>query len=380
MTNQPTATLFPTATGNELFSRLFPYLTEIGSLTAPEYCIQNELTYCDTWEEILELFELEKPATQSAKIALERAIKRAKTESCRPTQAPQQSLEAIIAAAIAPHVKPQNVELDENKVVSLIKQHSKPYVSETKVTINNDKNVVVKGRQHKEFSKILRYIETRTHLYLYGPAGTGKTQAAENAATAIGLDFFPLSVCGQTTKSELLGYTTANGSYIGTHFRTAYENGGVFLMDEIDNGNPNVLSVLNSALANGVCAFPDKVVPKNPNFVFLASANTFGTGASAEYIGRNPLDAATLDRFKQIFIDYDEELETELFPTAAPIVQNLRKGMKGERVVLSMRKTALLEKCLNVFNLSKSEAMQEAILDQISPNLQDKAKQILNTL
>ena len=92
------------------------------------------------------------------------------------------------------------------------------------------------------------------------------------------------------------------------------------------------------------------------------------------------MDAATLDRFKQIFIDYDEELETELFPTAAPIVQNLRKGMKGERVVLSMRKTALLEKCLNVFNLSKSEAIQEAILDQIAPNLQDKAKQILNTL
>jgi len=372
-------TLFPTATGNELFLKSFAYLTEIGSLTAPEYCIQNELNYCDTWEEILELFELEKPATQSAKIALERAIKRAKTESCRPTQAPQQSLEAIIAAAIAPHVKPQNVELDESKVIELIQKHAKPYTAETKVIINQTETKV-KGRQHKEFSKILRYIETRTHLYLYGPAGTGKTQAAENAAIAVGLDFYPLSVCGQTTKSELLGYTTATGTYISTHFRTAYENGGVFLMDEIDNGNPNVLSVLNSALANGVCAFPDKVVAKNPNFVFLASANTFGTGASAEYIGRNPLDAATLDRFKQIFIDYDEELETELFPTAAPIVQNLRKGMKGERVVLSMRKTALLEKCLNVFNLSKSEAIQEAILDQISPNLQDKAKQILNTL
>ena len=233
MNNQPATTLSPTATGNELFQKSFAYLTEIGTLTAPEYCIQNELNYCDTWEEILELFELEKPATQSAKIALERAIKRAKTESCRPTQAPQ-SLEAIIAAAIAPHVKPQNVELDETKVIELIQKHAKPYTAETKVIINQTETKV-KGRQHKEFSKILRYIETRTHLYLYGPAGTGKTQAAENAATAIGLDFFPLSVCGQTTKSELLGYTTANGAYIGTHFRTAYENGGVFLMDEIDN-------------------------------------------------------------------------------------------------------------------------------------------------
>jgi len=41
MNNQST-TLFPTATGNELFLKSFAYLTEIGSLTAPEYCIQNE--------------------------------------------------------------------------------------------------------------------------------------------------------------------------------------------------------------------------------------------------------------------------------------------------------------------------------------------------
>ena len=51
--------------------------------------------------------------------------------------------------------------------------------------------------------------------------------------------------------------------------------------------------------------------------------------------------------------------------------------MKGEQVVISIRKTALLEKCLNVFKLERAEAIQEALIDQISPNLQDKAKQIL---
>ena len=223
----------------------------------------------------------------------------------------------------------------------------------------------------------MRYVQIRQSLYLYGPAGTGKTQLAETASEAINLPFYPLSVCGQTTKSDLLGYTTATGSYIETVFRKAYENGGVFLLDEIDNGNPNVTAVLNSALANGVCTFPDKVVKRHPDFVCIACANTFGTGASAEYIGRNPIDAATLDRFKQIFVDYDEELETELFPSAAAIVQKLRKAMKGERVVISMRKTALLEKCLNVFKMERAEAIQEALIDQISPNLQDKAKQIL---
>lgn len=372
------ATLF-TTNGNELFKMKLPYLTEIGSLTADEYTIQNELPFCDTWEEILQLFELEKPATQSAKIAFERAINRERKAQQQPTPPTpyNQSLEAILAAAIAPHVKPQNVELDENKVIELINKHAKPYTAETRIFINNEAKAAVTGRQHNKLSQVLRYVQIRQSLYLYGPAGTGKTQLAETAAQAVNLPFYPISVCGQTTKSDLLGYTTANGSYIETIFRTAYENGGVFLLDEIDNGNPNVTAVLNSALANGVCTFPDKVVKRHPDFICIAAANTFGTGASAEYIGRNPIDAATLDRFKQIFVDYDEELETELFPSAAAIVQKLRKAMKGERVVISMRKTALLEKCLNVFKMERAEAIQEALIDQISPNLQDKAKQIL---
>ena len=371
-------TLF-TTTGNDLFKNRLPFLTEIGSLTADEYTIQNELPFCDTWEEILQLFELEKPATQSAKIAFERAINRERKTQQQPTPPTQygQSLEAILAAVIAPHVKPQNVELDENKVIELITKHSKPYTAETRIFINNEAKAAVKGKQHYKLSQVLRYVQIRQSLYLYGPAGTGKTKLAEIAANAIGLPFYPISVCGQTTKSDLLGYTTANGSYIETIFRTAYENGGVFLLDELDNGNPNVTAVLNSALANGFCAFPDKFVKRHPDFICIAAANTFGTGATAEHIGRNPIDAATLDRFKQIFVDYDEELETELFPTAAPIVQKLRKAMKGERVVLSMRKTALLEKCLIVFKLELAEAIQEALIDQIAPNLQDKAKQIL---
>lgn len=371
-------TLF-TTNGNELFKTKLPFLTEIGSLTADEYTIQNELPFCDTWEEILQLFELEKPATQSAKIAFERAINRERRAQQQPTPPTpyNQSLEAILAAAIAPHVKPQNVELDENKVIELINKHAKPYTAETRIFINNEAKAAVTGRQHNKLAQVLRYVQIRQSLYLYGPAGTGKTQLAETAAQAVNLPFYPISVCGQTTKSDLLGYTTANGTYIGTIFRTAYENGGVFLLDEIDNGNPNVTAVLNSALANGVCTFPDKVVKRHPDFICIAAANTFGTGASAEYIGRNPIDAATLDRFKQIFVDYDEELEMELFPTAAATVQKLRKAMKGERVVLSMRKTALLEKCLNVFKMERAEAIQEALIDQISPNLQDKAKQIL---
>jgi cobaltochelatase CobS len=39
-------------------------------------------------------------------------------------------------------------------------------------------------------------------------------------------------------------------------------------------------------------------------------ANTFGTGADRQYVGRNQLDESTLDRFRigQIERDYDSEI------------------------------------------------------------------------
>ena len=46
----------------------------------------------------------------------------------------------------------------------------------------------------------------------------------------------------------------------------------------------------------------------------MASANTFGTGAGALYVGRSQLDAATLDRWYVVQMDYDREWESSLAP------------------------------------------------------------------
>ena len=67
--------------------------------------------------------------------------------------------------------------------------------------------------------------------------------------------------------------------------------------------------MLNSALANGSCAFADGMVKRHEDFILIATANTFGNGANAQYVGRNQLDSATLDRFVTIEWGYDEELE-----------------------------------------------------------------------
>lgn len=175
-----------------------------------------------------------------------------------------------------------------------------------------DKVNVVEGLKHKQLEQLISYALLRISPLLVGMAGTGKTHAAEQVAKALALPFFSISVGAQTTKTDIMGYTDANGRYVRTHFREAYENGGVFLMDEIDAGNANVLITINAALSNGLAAFPDAMIEKHPDFVFIASANTFGNGANRQYVGRNQLDAATLDRFAVLEWLIDDQLEENL--------------------------------------------------------------------
>src|SRR5690606_14105424 len=131
-------------------------------------------------------------------------------------------------------------------------------------------------------------------------------------ATALGLPFYSKSVSAQTGVHVFFGYQDANGNFVRTLFGEAYEKGGVFLVDEIAAGNPNVLAALHQATANGSCAFPDRMVDKHKDFIAVMAGNTYGTGATAEYVGRNKIDAATLDRFVFIEVPYDENLEMAL--------------------------------------------------------------------
>jgi MoxR-like ATPase len=83
----------------------------------------------------------------------------------------------------------------------------------------------------------------------------------------------------------------------------------VFLLDELDASIPETLTMLNEALANGYFPFPTGKVDAHPDFHCLAAGNTFGTGADNEYTGRYQIDAATLNRFGVIRVDYDERIE-----------------------------------------------------------------------
>lgn len=185
---------------------------------------------------------------------------------------------------------------------------------------------------HKCFDRVVRYAANRKNILLVGPAGSGKTTLAEQIADALGLPFYMSGKVADETK--LIGFIDAGGTYRGSAFRQAYEHGGVFLFDEMDGSAPDALVAFNAPLAGQWGDFPDGMIRRHPDFVAIAAANTYGRGADRQYVGREQLDAATLDRFAVIEVDYDEDLERAISSDKnwTLYVQKVRAAVAKEKV------------------------------------------------
>ena len=183
----------------------------------------------------------------------------------------------------------------------------------TRVEIVKDDRVVeVEGLVHRRFADAVKLASVPgAGLYLWGPAGTGKTSAAKQIAKALGLRFYFSSRLLE--HYALAGFRTANGDTVRTEFREAFEHGGLFLLDELDRSDPNAVLWLNAVLANGVCAFPDKTVQQHKDFRIIATGNTQMNGASSDYNGAMKQDASVADRFRFLHWPIDEALEEHAY-------------------------------------------------------------------
>lgn len=186
--------------------------------------------------------------------------------------------------------------------------------------------------RHKDFDAVLSLVRASVPVYLYGPAGSGKNVLCEQVARALGLPFYYVNTVTQEYK--ITGFVDAGGRYIETEFYKAFKNGGVFMLDEMDASCPDALICLNAALANGYFCFPSGTVQAHPNFRVIAAGNTCGTGANELFTGRARIDAATLDRFAALRLDYDPRVEAKICSNSSILefVRDLRRAADACRV------------------------------------------------
>lgn len=193
-------------------------------------------------------------------------------------------------------------------------------VTRIEVTRPDGSQHQVQGHVRPEFQAALRRAAAGINLLLVGPAGSGKTHFAHQIAEALGREFASISCTAGMSESALSGWLIPTGEggrfeFVSSDFVRLYEGGGVFLFDEVDAADANTLLFINQALANGSFYLPQRAgstkVSRHSEFVCIAAANTFGTGANGTYAGRERLDEAFLDRFRagRLFMGYDTAFE-----------------------------------------------------------------------
>lgn len=201
--------------------------------------------------------------------------------------------------------------------------------------------------KHEKYNQIKTCVECNIPVYLVGPAGSGKNHTLEQIADELGLDFHFTNSVQQEFK--LTGFIDAGGKYHETEFYRSFTQGGLFFLDEMDASVPEVLVLLNAAIANKYFEFPNGKVDAHKDFRVVAAGNTVGSGADEQYTGRLVLDQATLDRFAIIEFGYSLKVEMHLAKGNAELVsfvRDLRKQAedKGVRATFSYRCISMVVK------------------------------------
>lgn len=219
------------------------------------------------------------------------------------------------------------------------------------VKIGDCPPVKVEGTAHELLEVAVKLLKLHKNLLLMGASGSGKSVLAVQALRVVAGEALAQISCTETTaRWEFIGKSNnATGEYQRVPVVDRWEHGGGILIDELDAVNPNEAVGFNEALANGRLATPANAekpfVMRHESTYVVATANTWGYGSDRMYVGRNQLDAATLDRFgggaSRLHVDYSPAIEKSLCPNveirdwAARVRKNI--AAKGLRRLLTTR-------------------------------------------
>lgn len=189
------------------------------------------------------------------------------------------------------------------------------------------------------------------NIWMVGEAGSGKTTMAKMVADKLNLPYYIVSCGIGTSAAEFVGYKYPSRE--STKFAEYYQKPSIIVVDEITALDPAVAQVLNAALANNQLETTTGLIHRDPGCIIIATSNTFGNGASRQYVANNQLDASTIDRFvgATIEVTYSEEYEAQFDSEVVEYVKDLRKCIKKFEIrrVASTRMIIAAEKAKKHF-------------------------------
>ena len=319
-------------------------------------------------EEVVEVEE--KPAEKPA----EQPQNAAQVQYTTPTQnAAQDAFTAAFTplfAGVAQQIE-QRIRAEVSKEVEELRRIANSAARRIEVVSPQGVNTV-SGLTCENFAAIVSTVNAGIPVYMYGPAGTGKSYTAKKVAEALGLPFYESMQV--LFAHDLKGYGDAGGEYVPTPFYKAFTNGGLFFLDEADASAAEALTVLNTAIANRRFEFPVVGnVEAHPNFRVIAAGNTMMSGADSEYVARVQQDASFKNRFFFVPVDYDARIEAAMCDGDENIlefVRDLRSSAQERRISLvcsyrQIKQMHILGDVWSAEDLLRGAVFQEKDFDEI---------------
>jgi MoxR-like ATPase len=147
---------------------------------------------------------------------------------------------------------------------------------------------------------------TGENIWLGGPKGTGKSEAAKQWAAKTDRMFTRINFTKHTSPEDFVGAVgLANGATAfvpGDFLRAFVTPGAVILLDEISNADPANLAVLNALLEpNSHVNIGGQVWSRAAGVMVMGADNTLGNGDdSGRYAGTRSMNSSLLDRFARV--------------------------------------------------------------------------------
>ena len=183
---------------------------------------------------------------------------------------------------------------------------------------------------------VVWFINKSDPLYVFGPAGSGKSSCVKQLAARLNYPVFEVTGHNRLEFQDLVGHNTIqNGSMAFEHgpLALAMRYGGLLLLNEIDLLEPSTATGLNGILdGQPLCIAENggELITPHPMFRFAATANT--NGASDEtglYQGTLRMNLAFMDRFIICEISYPSPDAEELIlrKTCPDLPEEIRAKM-----------------------------------------------------
>ena len=299
-----------------------------------------------------------------------KVIASAKAPNMDAVQALMASFGAQLQSALQPRA-----DIDEKAVVDIVCRELDKRASHIQhIQIKSPNGTAnMTGCFCEKFEYLVNIVSAGKPLYMYGPAGSGKSFTAKQIAEALGLPYFETSQA--MFSYDLKGYGDAGGNYVETPFYKAFTQGGLFFLDEVDASASEAMVVLNNAIANRRFDFPVVgMVNAHENFRVVAAGNTRMTGATLAYSARQMQDSSFKNRFFFEVMGYDRRIELQLANNDKEIVEfahDLRKAARDSQILQlctyrQIQDLAMLDGCCyDDAHLLRGSVLQEKEIDEI---------------